>query len=292
MERADAKPAGGAGMIRKAGAVSLAFALMAQGVLADPSRVLVIGGTAAEIVAALGQSERLVARDATATFPPELMALPDVGYMRALSPEGVLSTAPDLILAEAGAGPAEAVEVIKASGIPYVTVPENFGPDAVAEKIKVVGAALGQSDAAATLAAKVETDLAEVRAKAAEVSAKKRVLFVLTMQGGRVTVGGDDTAAEAIIELAGGVNAAQGVSGYKTMTDEAILAAAPDVILMMERAGAMAAKPEDLKVNPALAATPAGQAGTIVAMDGLKLLGFGPRTPEAAQDLRRALYGA
>ena len=75
-------------MIRKAGAVSLAFALMAQAVLADPSRVLVIGGTAAEIVAALGQSERLVARDATATFPPELMALPDVGYMRALSPEG------------------------------------------------------------------------------------------------------------------------------------------------------------------------------------------------------------
>jgi iron complex transport system substrate-binding protein len=279
-------------MIRKAGAVSLAFALMAQGVLADPSRVLVIGGTAAEIVAALGQSGRLVARDATTTFPPELMALPDVGYMRALSPEGVLSTAPDLILAEAGAGPVEAVEVIKASGIPYVTVSENFGPDAVAEKIKVVGAALGQSDAAATLAAKVETGLAEARAKAAEVPAKKRVLFVLTLQGGRVTVGGDDTAAEAIIELAGGVNAAEGVSGYKTMTDEAILAAAPDVILMMERAGAMAAKPEDLTVNPALAATPAGQAGTIVQMDGLKLLGFGPRTPEAAQDLRRALYGA
>ncbi|MFZ0099845.1 MAG: ABC transporter substrate-binding protein, partial [Gemmobacter sp.] len=245
-----------------------------------------------EIVAALGQSGRLVARDATTTFPPELMALPDVGYMRALSPEGVLSTAPDLILAEAGAGPVEAVEVIKASGIPYVTVPENFGPNAVAEKIKVVGAALGQSDAAATLAAKVETGLAEARAKAAEVPAKKRVLFVLTMQGGRVTVGGDDTAAEAIIELAGGVNAAEGVSGYKTMTDEAILAAVPDVILMMDRAGAMAATPEDLKVNPALAATPAGQAGAIVQMDGLKLLGFGPRTPEAAQELRRALYGA
>jgi iron complex transport system substrate-binding protein len=279
-------------MIRGTALVSLAFSLFAQVALADPSRILVIGGTAAEIVAALGQSDRLVARDATTTFPPELMALPDVGYMRALSPEGVLSTAPDLILAEAGAGPVEAVEVIKASGIPYVTVPESFGPDAVSEKIKVVGAALGQSDAAATLAAKVETGLAEARAKAAEVSAKKRVLFVLTLQGGRVTVGGDDTAAEAIIELAGGVNAAEGVSGYKTMTDEAILAAAPDVILMMERAGAMAAKPEDLKVNPALAATPAGRAGTIVRMDGLKLLGFGPRTPEAAQDLRRALYGA
>ena len=72
-------------MIRKAGAVSLAFALMAQAVLADPSRVLVIGGTAAEIVAALGQSERLVARDATTTFPPGLMALPDVGGRKPVS---------------------------------------------------------------------------------------------------------------------------------------------------------------------------------------------------------------
>ena len=270
---------------------ALALALMTTAAVAEPARVVVLGGTAAEIVAALGAQDRLVARDSTSTFPESLTALPDVGYLRALSPEGVLSVGPDMILAEAGAGPAEAVEVLKAAGLRYVTVPEGFGPETIAEKITVIGAALGQQQAAARLAAEVETAVAEARAKAAAISPKKRVLFILSLQGGKVMAGGEGSAAEAIIALAGGINAATGFQGYKPMTDEAVLAATPDVILMMDRAGPGAVALEEVKALPALAASPAVQAGAVIAMDGLKLLGFGPRTPEAAAELRAAIYG-
>ncbi len=279
-------------MIRLALALCLLAApALAAPAMAEPSRIVVLGGTAAEIVAALGAQDRLVARDSTSTYPESLSALPDLGYLRALSPEGVLSAAPDLILAEAGAGPAEAVEVLKAAGVPYVTVPEGFGPESVAAKITVIGDALGQAPAAAVLAEQVQAGLAEARANAAKITPKKRVLFILSLQGGKVMAGGEGSAAEAIIALAGGVNAASGFQGYKPMTDEAVLAAAPDAILMMDREGQGAVVPDEVKALPALAASPAVQAGAVIRMDGLKLLGFGPRTPEAAAELRAALYG-
>ena len=272
--------------------LSLLFALLAGTAAAEPSRIVVLGGTAAEIVAALGQQDRLVARDTTSTYPESLTALPDIGYLRALSPEGVLSVDPDMILAEAGAGPAEAVAVLQAAGLPYVTVPGDPGPDGIADKITVIGAALGQAPAAARLAAQVQADLAAARAAAAAIQPKKRVLFILSLQGGKVMAGGEGSAAASIIDLAGGINAATGFQGYKPMTDEAVLAAAPDAILMMDREGDLTVADTDVLAHPALSQTPAAKTGAILRMDGMLMLGFGPRTPEAALALHDALYGS
>jgi iron complex transport system substrate-binding protein len=281
-------------LLRLAVALTLlcqAMPAQAESAKAEPAKIVALGGTVSEIVAALGQEGRMVARDSTSTYPESLTALPDVGYVRALSPEGVLSVEPDLILADEGAGPAETVDVLKASGVPYIVVPDSFAPDGIAQKINVIGAALGQQAAASDLAAKVDAGLAEARAKAAAISVKKRVLFILTLQGGRVMAAGEGSSADAIIALAGGTNAATGFQGYKPMTDEAVLAAAPDTILMMESEGPRTVSDEDVKALPALADSPAVKSGAILRMDGLKLLGFGPRTPEAATELRAALYG-
>lgn len=277
-------------MIRRGLILSLllgATAAQAEG----PQRIVSLGGTASEIIAALGQADRMIARDTTTSYPESLTALPDVGYVRALSPEGVLSVNPDMIIAEGGAGPVEAVDVLKAAGLPYVEVPEDLGPDGIARKITVIGEALGVQDAATTLAAGVEAGLADARAKAAAIEPKKRVIFILSLQGGRVMAGGEGSSAEAIITLAGGINAATGFKGYKPMTDEALLAAAPDAIVMMDREGDLAIDNSDILALAALSDSPAVKNEAVIRMDGLKLLGFGPRTPEAAAELRTALYG-
>jgi iron complex transport system substrate-binding protein len=88
------------------------------------------------------------------------------------------------------------------------------------------------------------------------------------------------------------VNAATGFQGYKPMTDEAVLAAQPDLILMMDREGDLAITNVDVLAQPALADTPAGKSGAVIRMDGMLLLGFGPRTPEAAEALHTAIYGS
>lgn len=271
-------------------ALAASVALITPALAEQSKRVVTLGGSITEIAVALGAGAQLVARDSTSTYPAEITALPDVGYIRALSPEGVLSVAPDLILAEADAGPPAAVDVLTAAGVPFLQMPGDPSPAGVVAKIKAVGAALGRDAAGVALADKVSSGLAEAETRAAAVTVKKRVLFVLSMQGGRVMAGGAHSSAEGIIALAGGVNAATGFDGYKQMTDEAVLAAAPDLILMMDREGDLAIGNPDVLAHPTLSQTPAAQAGAIVRMDGMMLLGFGPRTPDAAKALYDALY--
>jgi iron complex transport system substrate-binding protein len=93
-----------------------------------------------------------------------------------------------------------------------------------------------------------------------------------------------------MIELAGGQNAVRGFSGYKPLTPEAVLVAAPDFILTASHVVAALGSIEALTKHPDLSLTPAGKEGRIIVRDSLFLLGFGPRLGEAALDLARALH--
>ncbi|HBZ43216.1 MAG TPA: hemin ABC transporter substrate-binding protein [Maritimibacter sp.] len=254
-------------------------------------RVLSIGGSVTEIVYELGEEDRLVGRDSTSTYPAQATALPDVGYIRQLSPEGVLSVNPDLVISETGAGPVEAVELLRAAAVPFVEVSDGYTEVAVLQKIRDVAYALSVPAKGEALAAEVSADLDAAKAMAT-TDRPKRVLFVLSTAGGRITAAGEDTSAEAIIEMAGGVNAVEGVSGYKQLSDEAIARAAPDVVLMMDRTGDHAITDDDLFAHPAFAATEAARTRSVVRMDGLLLLGFGPRVGEAVRTLAVALTEA
>ncbi len=265
-------------------------------VQAEEKRVIAIGSSITEIIYALGQEDRLVGRDRSSTYPADVLDLPDVGYRRALSPEGVLSVAPDLILALEGSGPADAVSVLQEAGVKYVTINDEFSRDGVIEKIRAVGVALGvEAEAEAEkLAAKAaqQLDQAQERATVAAGADPLSVLFILSAQDGEITVGGADTQADSIIRMAGGENAAAGVDGFKTMTPEALAVTAPDVILMMERRGNHATPDEELFALPAIQLTPAGQTKALIRMPGAYLLGFGPRTADAISDLSAALQRA
>ena len=258
---------------------------------ADSSRLVSIGGSLTEIIYALGEEGKLIARDQTATYPEAAAALPDVGYMRQLAPEGVLSVSPSALLVIEGSGPPEALEVLSHAGVEYQTVPESFSHDGILTKVRAVGQALGVPDKAEALANEIDTALKAVEQRTADITTRKRVLFVLSAEGGKIQASGTGTAADGIIALAGAVNAIDEYSGYKALTEEAIIEAAPDVILMMDRGGDHSASNADLIGNPAIALTEAGRNHAIIRLDGAYLLGFGPRTAEAVSDLVDALYG-
>ncbi|MFN3273830.1 MAG: hemin ABC transporter substrate-binding protein [Paracoccus sp. (in: a-proteobacteria)] len=276
-------------------AASLALVLAGLPGVALADRVLALGGAVTEIVFALGQGERLVARDTTSSFPPEVTDLPDVGYVRALSPEGVLSVRPDLILAEEGAGPPETIAVLREAGVPFHTIPAAQDGAAVAAKIEAVAGALGVPEAADATLTALRADLDRLRAATGGIERPRRAMFILSLQGGRVMAAGQDSGADAMLRMAGAENAVTGFTGYKPLTDEAITQAAPEVIVLMNRGEADSdhgASDAALLAMPAISTTPAAQSGALVRMDGLYLLGFGPRTGQAALDLHRAIYGA
>jgi iron complex transport system substrate-binding protein len=259
---------------------------------ADASRVVSVGGSLTEIVYALGEQDHLVARDSTGLYPPEAAGLPDVGYMRALSPEGVLSVNPTALLVVEGSGPPEALEVLSKGSVPYVTVPDDYSHDGILRKVRYVARALGVPEKGEALAQTLDAELKAAEAVTADISEaeRKRVLFVISAKDGKIRAGGSGTAANGIIGLAGAVNAVGEMQNYQTLSDEAILTANPDVILMMDNAGAVVTD-EELRSNPALASTPALRNNKIVRIDGAFLLGFGPRTPAAILELASQLYG-
>lgn len=272
----------------------LLSAVLATAAGADPAqRVVSIGGSITEIVYELGQQHRLIARDTTSTHPEPALDLPDVGYVRALSPEGVLSMNPGLVLAEADAGPPETLDVLREARIPLVLIPDAPTGAGILAKIRAVGAALEAETEAEALARKVAAQLDRARSRSAAIpdDARLRVLFVLSGQGGRLLAAGQGNAAAAVIEMAGATNALDGFDGFKQVSDEAIIAAAPDAILMMTRGGVVMVEDSEILTMPAIAATPAGIEGRVIRMNGQYLLGFGPRTAQAVEDLTDALYG-
>lgn len=259
---------------------------------AQAKRIVSVGGAITEIVYALGLQDRLVGIDTTSLYPTEaLQQKPNVGYMRQLSAEGVLGLNPELILATEGSGPKETLAVLNEAKVSIVTVPEQFSEDGILERIRVVAQELGADARGACLSEAVTKDLAAMRKLREKVGDKRRVMFVISFVNGRAMVAGRNTAAHEIIALAGAANAIDGYEGYKPLSDEAIVAARPDVILVMQR-GRDSISSETIFSNAAFALTPAAKDKSFIAMDGLYLLGFGPRTAAAARDLAISLYPA
>ena len=254
-------------------------------------RIVAVGGVITEVIYALGLQDRIAGVDSTSLFPTEaLRDKANIGYVRAVSAEGVLSLKPSLIVAIEGAGPPDAMALLSESGVKLARITDGMSAEGVASKIEAIGAVVGAAEPARRLAEKTRERFDELAVLRGRLPAKRRVLFVLSLQNGRVMVGGRNSSADAIIGHAGGVNVASEIEGYKPMTDEAILAAAPDVILMMRNGGGRAVTPDELFAMPSFSQTPAASHKRLVQMDGLYLLGFGPRTPLAARDLMAAIY--
>jgi len=256
---------------------------------AAASRIISIGGDITEILYAIGADNRVIAVDATSQFPAEaLKEKKNIGYMRALSTEGVLSVNGDLIIASDRAGPPEVVKALKAAPVAYIEVADDFSPASVANKTRQVAHAVGLDAAGENLAKRIEGDFAKLGELRKQIDKPARVLFVLNVVNGRVMVGGSHSSADAILRLAGAENAAASVNGYKPISDEALVEARPDAIVSMSRAGNH--DTGQIASIKGLSASPAVKNKRIIEMDGLYLLGFGPRAPAAALDLMRRLY--
>ena len=276
-------------------AVTLGLAAMAAAAALParaqtPPRIVSVGSALTEIVYALGAEGLLVGVDTTSQYPAAAQALPQVGYMRALSAEGVLSLKPTLVIATTAAGPATTLDQLRATGVEVIVLPDLYDYDSVIAKIAAVGRLTGKQAEAVAMIARGRGDMAALTARLAKATGKPRVLFLLSMGGGAPQAAGRDTAADGIIRLAGGANAIDGYAGYRPLTPEAVIASRPDVVLVTRQTAQAMGGAQAVLDQPALRQTPAGRAGKVLEFDTLLLLGFGPRTPQAALELAMALH--
>ena len=257
----------------------------------DSSRIAVAGGSLTEIIHFLGAEGRIVAVDSTSDFP-ESGRFPNIGYVRALSPEGLLSMRPTLVLGEDDMGPPAALDAVRRLGVPVVRVSETRNALGILAKVRCVAAVLNLGVEAETLiAAQLSPTVDALAGLRTERSDQPKAAFLLGIREGAPLAAGRGTSAHGLLSMAGAKNALQGFEGWKPVTTEAMAAAVPDYIVMGRRGVVAAGGSEQVLAHPALRSTPAGRrtgSGLIVVND-MAALGFGPRTLRSALRLASLL---
>ena len=254
----------------------------------ETSRIVTIGGAVTEIVFALGHGTNIVAVDQTSTFPPAVRTKSNIGYMRALSAEGVISVTPTLIIATEGAGPPDVIEILSRAAIPFVLIPEGYDEPSVLRKIRLIAKVLGEDARGDAMAQAIADDFRTMQAMRERIERRRKGVFVLAVGSGAPTIGGSKTSADGILALGGVDNAMKSIAGFKPAVAESALAAAPEIVItMIERNHGLDA--EAMFALPAFSGTPAARDKRLISIPSYYLT-FGPRTAHAAHDLAASVY--
>jgi heme transport system substrate-binding protein len=256
----------------------------------DTSRIVVLGAGITETVFALGAGERVVGVDSTSVYPDAAARLPKVGYHRQLAAEGVLELRPSLVILSSQTGPRLARQQLAAAGVPLLTLNEEPTLAATKQRIQSLGRALGVPERADALIQNLEAELARIGTIVGLARRKPRVLFVYARGQGTPFVAGKDSTPAALIELAGGTLAVDAFKGFRPLTAEGALLAAPDFIVIPARGLDSVGGARALLDTPGLHATPAGRSGSVIGIEDVKVLTFGPRLAEGVRELAQALH--
>ena len=257
----------------------------------DSSRIAVAGGSLTEIIYFLGAEERIVAVDTTSDFP-DPKRFPSIGYVRALSAEGLLSMHPTLVLGEDDMGPPEAVAAMRRLGVPVVRVPEVHSALGILAKVRCVATVLNlAAEADALIEAKLSPMVKHLAHLRTARSGRPKAAFLLGLRDGAPIGAGRGTSAHGLLSMALAENVLDSFKGWKPVSTEAMAVAAPDYIVVVERGVDAAGGAQRILAHPALRTTPAGRLPErrLIVMNGMATLGFGPRTLQSALRLASLL---
>lgn len=267
----------------------------------DTSRVIALdmAGSLAATVWGLGLGDTLVGRDVSTTFPGTEDLPVVTSGAHSVNAESVLALRPTLVLTDGSIGPRDVLEQLRESGVTVVFLDNESSFEGAAQLARDTAAALGVAEVGELLAERIASDVDAVRADIAAVAptdpAKQlRVVFLyLRGSSGIYYLFGAESGADHLIEALGArdVAAELGWEGMRPMTDEAMIEADPDVVLVMTHGLASAGGVDGLlEAKPALALTTAGRHRRVIDMADGEILSFGPRSALVLDALARALY--
>lgn len=269
--------------------------------IAETDRVVAVdlAGSIAASVWALGFGETLVGVDQSTTFPgtEDLERVTSGGHT--VNAESIIALAPDVVITDGTVGPRDVIEQLRDVGITVVFVDNDPSFLGAAELVRQVAGVYGAHEAGEQLAERIGHEIEDTIAEVAELipdddADRLRLLFLyLRGNAGVYYLFGSESGADELISALGGVDVAGdlGWEGMRPMTDEALVAADPDLILTMtggiESVGGVDGL---LQEKPAVALTTAGEKRRIVDMDDGTVLSFGPRSAMVIDALARAIY--
>ncbi len=273
--------------IKRLIAIAALAALTLTGQVAAQNRIIALNGDITEYIYALGAEDQLVAVDATSNWPEAANDLPNVGYAGRLAVESLLMHDPTLVIYNDLASPVEVFEQLEAAGVEVVQLTNEPELATPLTNLSIVASLVGKEERGAELASELQGKLDEAAAAGAALSYTPRVLFLYLGSAQMQFAGGVDVPSNIMIEAAGGIDAGAeaGLVGYQPFTPEALVAAAPDVLLVTERGMNVMGSVEAILEIPGIMQTPAGLMGNVIVFEDNYLLSLGLRTGDALLDL-------
>jgi iron complex transport system substrate-binding protein len=254
-------------------------------------RIVCIAKQYNEIIYALGAEKILVGVDLSSTYPPEIKKIPTVGYHRALSTEGVLSTKPTLIIHDNNVGPEAVMTQLEKLKIP-MKVFENKGDDiaSVEALVKEIGVYFHKEKKADSINIKLEADMKKVMETAATFKDKPTVVVIHFGRANNVylTMTQKSTTAK-LIEWAGGTIPIVGERGMLQLSAEVIAKSDPDIILLTDFGYDKLGSLDQIKTLPGVAGTKAAKSNHIYRVEEHDLVYLGPRTGEIVSQLQKLI---
>ncbi|WP_392563113.1 heme/hemin ABC transporter substrate-binding protein [Orbus sturtevantii] len=252
-------------------------------------RIVTAGGSITEIIYALDANDELVGVDMTSTYPQEVKSLPQIGYWKQLSIEGILSLKPSLFIAWQDSEPELIFEQLKNAHVATLRlqrVPNNL--PLLLANIKRVANAINRKSQGEQLITLISSQVQSVEKLIQNQAKKPKVLFLFSISG-TTQVSGKNTVADSVITLAGGENIATH-DFYKNYSTEAIITANPDILLVTSQSLDAIGGKKNLSQFPGIIHTNAWKNNRIVSIDQALILGMGPRIGEAVSSLYNGFY--
>lgn len=250
-----------------------------------PKRIITLSAALTETTDALGLGKNIVAVDVTSMYPAAVSKLPKVSNNRSVSAEALIAFAPDLVLAPEGAVSKEIQYQLKSAGIRFVSIKQEYSVKGAIDFIRAVAAAVQVVPKGEVLAKQTELKISQALAGLKKRNKAPKVLFIYARGTGTMLVAGKKSSLDAMITLAGGVNAIREFDDFKPYTTEALVKANPDVILMFEFGYNSLGGINSILRMPGVGQTTAGKNKKIVQMEADLLVNFSVRLDQAITGL-------
>ncbi len=253
---------------------------------AGATRVVSLSPSTTEAMFAIGAGAELVGRSRYCDYPPQALALPQVGGYVDPNLEAILALRPDLVVGARGPAGPKLAETLASHGV-ATFFPETESLAQVDAMLKALGSKTGHDVDADHEVARIDAREAAI---AAAVASLPRVRVLLVFDADPIVVAGPHGFPDEMIARAGGVNVVAEGSAYPTLGVERIMALDPDVILDTSAAASHGAGAKIALDVPGWREVGAVKRGRVVPLTDEAVLRPGPRIDLGLLAIARALH--
>jgi iron complex transport system substrate-binding protein len=247
-----------------------------------PERIASLSPSETEVLFALGLGDKIVGVDDYSNYPEEAKNKPKIGNLQG-NAEAIIAANPDVVFAGLSLNK-QSVDKLTELNIKLFTV-EPKSLDQIMERILLYGKITDRQAQAEKLVADMRAEIKAVADAVKDVKPEEKKKVYIEFSPGW-TVGSGEYMSE-LIDVAGGINVAADLTGWKRISEEKIIEQNPDIIFYSAEVPGLEKTIRDRSGWSQIAAI---KNNRVVPFNPDLISRPGPRVTEGLREMAKAIY--